>query len=257
MHMPRDGSVQVREVSTELATIGLWGPRARDILQTVTADDVSNEALPYMRAKEIGILGDRESGIGESGGRVLAQGVTYVGELGWEIYVEAARATAVWDALSKAGAAHGLRAAGYKALDSLRLEKGYRYWSVDMTPADDPYSAGLGFCVKLDKGDFLGRKALQGLKEKGLQRRLSTFTLDEAPHVLYGGEPVYANGSLVGRVRSGGYGYTVGKWIGFVYLSLDLAKPGTALEVEMFGDRAPARVTQDALYDAKGERLRG
>ncbi|MEX0788894.1 MAG: FAD-dependent oxidoreductase [Anaerolineales bacterium] len=247
MHMPRDGSVQVREVSEELATIGLWGPRARDILGAATSDDVSNRALPYMRAAEIRIADSP----------VLAQRVTYVGELGWELYVEAARAEKVWDALAEAGRAHGMQPAGYKSLDSLRLEKGYRYWSVDMTPSDDPYSAGLGFCVRLEKGDFLGRDALQKLKERPPQRRLSTFVLDTAPHVLYGGESVYVGGRLVGRVRSGGYGYTVGKWIGFVYLPPDLARPGTALEVEMFGERAPAVVTADVLYDPKGEKLKG
>jgi 4-methylaminobutanoate oxidase (formaldehyde-forming) len=163
----------------------------------------------------------------------------------------------VWDALWAAGQAHGLRAAGYKALDSLRLEKGYRYWSVDMTPSDDPYSAGLGFCVRLGKGDFLGREALHRLKEGGRDRKLATFTLEDASHVLYGGEPVYAEGRLIGRVRSGGYGYTVGRWIGYVYLPLALAVPGTRLEIEMFGDRATAVVTPDVLYDPKGERLRG
>jgi 4-methylaminobutanoate oxidase (formaldehyde-forming) len=247
MHMPRDGSVQVREVSEELATIGLWGPRARDILAVATTDGVSNDALPYMRAVEIRIADSP----------VLAQRVTYVGELGWELYVEAARAEKVWDVLAKAGRPHGMRPAGYKALDSLRLEKGYRYWSVDMTPSDDPYSAGLGFCVRLEKGDFLGREALRKLKERPRERRLSTMTLDHTPHVLYGGEPVYVDGRLVGRVRSGGYGYSVGKWIGFVYLPPDLASPGTALEVEMFGERAPAVVTPDVLYDPKGERLKG
>jgi 4-methylaminobutanoate oxidase (formaldehyde-forming) len=256
MHMPRDGSVEVREVSEELATIGLWGPTARRILQSVTDEDVSNAGLPYMRAKEIGI---RAPGAGGPGtvARILAQRVTYVGELGWELYAPTAQAGAVWDALWAAGREHGLRAAGYKALDSLRLEKGYRYWSVDMTPSDDPYSAGLGFCVRLEKGEFLGREALVRMKDAGPTRKLSTFTLAEAPHVLYGGEPVYADGKLVGRVRSGGYGYTVGKWIGYVYLPLDLARPGFPLQVEMFGDRAPAEVTQDVLYDREGDRLRG
>lgn len=251
MHMPRDGSVQVREVSQELATIGLWGPRARDVLGAVTGDDVSNEGLPYMRGREIRVPGIRNQGI-----PVWAQRVTYVGELGWELYVEAGKAGAVWDALFESGKAHGLRPAGYKALDSLRLEKGYRYWSVDMTPSDDPFAAGLGFCVRLDKGDFLGREALLRIKARGLEQRLATFTVEQAPHVLYGGEPVYADGKLVGRVRSGGYGYTVGRWIGYVYLPLEMARPGAALEVEMFGDRAPAVVTQDVLYDPKGEKLR-
>ena len=153
---------------------------------------------------------------------------------------------------------------GYKAIDSLRLEKGYRYWSADITPVENPYEAGLGFCVKLNKGDgstgspcnFIGREALLKIKEQGLKRRLATVTLS-GDIVIYGGEAVFANGDIVGRLRSGGYGYTVGKNIAFIYLPLELAREGTLLEAEVFGQRVPATVTADVLYDPKGERLRG
>jgi 4-methylaminobutanoate oxidase (formaldehyde-forming) len=180
----------------------------------------------------------------------------------------------VWEALMDAGQRFGLRPAGYKALDSLRLEKGYRYWSADITPLENPYEAGLGFCVKLNKGDFIGREALLKVKVEGIQRKLCTITLasplwppspDGAVPVgrggrggegLYGGEAVYAEGKLVGRLRSGGYGYTVGRTIGYVYLPLELAREGTPLEVEVFGERYPAQVVADVLYDPKGERIR-
>ena len=131
--------------------------------------------------------------------------------------------------------------AGYKALDLLRLEKGYRYWSTDMTPVENPYEAGLGFCVRLNKGDFIGREALLAIKAQGSLRRLSTLTLD-GQAAVYGGEAVYAaDGQLLGRLRSGGFGYTVGKVIGLAYLPRDLAWPGTTLAVEVFGERLARR----------------
>jgi 4-methylaminobutanoate oxidase (formaldehyde-forming) len=245
MHLPRDGSVQVREVTDELAVIGLWGPAAREILQAVTADDVSSGAFPYLSARSIRA----------AGADVWAQRVTYVGELGWELYVPPAEAGALWDALLEAGRPVGIRPTGYKALDSLRLEKGYRYWSADITPAENPYEAGLGFCVRLGKGDFLGREALLRVKARGVSRRLATLTIDPAP-TIYGGEAVWADDRVLGRLRSGGYGYTVGRNIGFVYLPVETAVVGTPLEVEVFGERVPAEVAPDVLYDPQGARIR-
>ncbi len=171
-----------------------------------------------------------------------AQRVTYVGELGWELYAPAAGAGAVWDALLAAGRPDGLVPVGYKALESLRLEKGYRYWSADITPSDNPYEAGLGFCVRLGKGDFIGRDALVRVKAEGATRRLATVAIDPTA-TIYGGEAVWRDGRVLGRLRSGGYGYTVGRNIGFVYLPVDLAQAvGTPLEVEVFGERVPAEV---------------
>lgn len=248
LHLPGDGSVAVREVSEEWACLGLWGPRARDVLQAVTADDVSNEALPYLQARTIDV----------GGVEVLAARISYVGELGWELYLAPQGALAVWDALIEAGRPAGLQPAGYKALDSLRLEKGYRYWSADITPAENPLEAGLGFCVRLDgrKGDFIGRAALLEIKAAGLKRRLCTLTIDGEPAVIYGGEAVYSGDRLVGRVRSGGYGYTVGKNIGLAYLPLEVAQVGAPLAVEVFGQRIAAAVAPDVLYDPNGDRLR-
>lgn len=245
MHLPDDGSVQVKDVTTEWATIGLWGPCARDILSRATRDDVSNAALPYMSAKRIRIAGVE----------VIAQRVTYVGELGWEMYMPTSSASNVWDALIAPGKEFGIKPCGYKALESLRLEKGYRYWTADITPADNPYEAGLGFCVHLDKGQFNGRGALVKAKAQRLTRKLCTITLD-GDAAIYGGEAISANGSVVARLRSGGYGYTIGKNIGLAYLPLDMAREGTKLSIEVFGEHLPARVDADVLYDAKMERIK-
>jgi glycine cleavage system T protein len=246
MHLPRDGSVRVREVTDELAVVGLWGPAARQVLEATTRDDVSNTAFPYMSARAIRIATTE----------VWAQRVTYVGELGWELYARVADAGAVWDALLAAGRPAGLVPVGYKALESLRLEKGYRYWSADITPSDNPYEAGLGFCVRLGKGDFIGRDALVRVKAEGVTRRLATVTIDPAA-TIYGGEAAWRDGRVLGRLRSGGYGYTAGRNIGFVYLPVDLAKAvGTSLEVEVFGERVSAEVAPDVLYDPQGARIR-
>ena len=149
-HAPRDGSVHVADVTSSVACLGVFGPKAREILQPLTTTDLSNEAFRYMRAQEISI------------GAVpcLAVRVTYVGELGWELYCPAEFGLRLWDTMWEGGAAHGLVAAGYKAIDSLRLEKGYRVWGADITPEESPFEAGLEFAVKLDKDAFLGREAL-------------------------------------------------------------------------------------------------
>jgi len=246
---PEDGrqEVTVRDVTTELGTIAMWGPRAREVLSAVTKDDVSNQALPYLQAKMIRI----------KGAQALAQRVSYAGELGWEFYVAPERAVQVWDALLEAGREFGIEVGGYKVLDSLRLEKGYRYFTADVTPLENPYMAGLGFCVQLDKGDFIGKEALLKVKEGGIKRKLCTLTLegeDYAP--IYGGEAVYRDGSVISRVRSGGYGYTLRRNILYAYLPLELAKLGTNLEVEVFGHRWGAQVAPGVLYDPKGEKLR-
>ncbi len=243
---PGDGEVELRDMTDELVCIGMWGPQARKVLQKVTKDNVSNKAFPYMTAKYLNI----------KGASVLAKRVTYVGELGWELYVEPAWAVQVWDALWDAGKEFGIIAGGYKVLDSLRLEKGYRYYSADVTMLENPYEAGLGFCVHLNKGDFIGRKALRQAK-KHLTQKLCTLVVGGEEYLmLYGGEAVYAGERVLGRVRSGGYGYTVKKNIVLAYLPLDLAKVGTKLEIDIFGERYPAQVVPTALFDPKGERVK-
>jgi 4-methylaminobutanoate oxidase (formaldehyde-forming) len=248
MHIdPTDGEVEVRDITMDYACLALWGPKARHVLQKVTPDDVSNAAFPYLFARTIDF----------NGTQVLAQRVSYVGELGWELYVAPHRATALWDALMAAGKEYGIETGGYKVLDALRLEKGYRYYTADVTPLENPYEAGLGFCVALDKGDFIGREALVKAKAAGLARKLCTLVLDDDAYTqIYGGEAVHYNKEVISRVRSGGYGYTLKKNILYAYLPPELAKAGTCVEIELLDGRKSAQVTQTVLFDAKGERLR-
>jgi 4-methylaminobutanoate oxidase (formaldehyde-forming) len=241
-HAPEDGSVTVEDVTSRFACLGLFGPAAREILAATTSDDLS---FGYLRAAEVAV------------GPVpcLALRVTYVGELGWELYCPTEFGLRLWDTLWEAGRPHGLVAGGYKAIDSLRLEKGYRVWGADVTPEDTPYEAGLGFCVKLDKGEFVGRDALLANKEP--ERRLACLVLAEPRAVALGSEPVRIEGALVGRVTSGGYGYTVGRSIAYAYVPARHAEPGRPVEVEIFGEWVAGEVAPEPLYDPAGERLRG
>lgn len=244
---PEDGSVFVQNVTSQFAAVGLWGPKARDILQAATADDVSNPAFPYLTCRHITV----------GAAPVRALRVTYVGELGWELYTPAEYGLQLWDALWAAGRPHGLEPAGYRAIDALRLEKGYRYWSADITPEETPYEAGLGFCVRLEKGEFTGRAALEQQRAAGLTRRLCCLTLADPARLALGGEPVLApGGRVVGRVTSGGYGYAVGRSIALAYLPPAHARPGTALAVEVFGEAVAATVLEAPLWDPAGERIR-
>jgi glycine cleavage system T protein len=248
LNMPEDGSVSIEDVSSSYACIGMWGPKARQILQKVTRDDVSNEGFPYMTAKRITI------------GDVPAQAsrVTYVGELGWEFTCPMEYGLRLWDTLWEAGLPEGMVAAGYKAIDSLRLEKGYRYWSGEITPDYTPYEAGLGFAVKLDKGDFIGREALLKQKEAGIRQKLICATLADSRVIALGKEPIRPVGreEIVGWVASGGYGYTVAKSIVFAYLPVEYARTGDELEIELFGERVCAVIEKSPLYDPKGERIK-
>jgi 4-methylaminobutanoate oxidase (formaldehyde-forming) len=241
-HAPEDGSVLVEDVTSKLACLGLWGPSAREILQATTTDEL---AFGYMRARELAV------------GPVpcLALRVTYVGELGWELYCPTEFGLALWDTLWESGRAHGLVAGGYKAIDSLRLEKGYRVWGADITPDDTPYEAGLGFAVKLDKEDFIGREALLEAQEP--ERRLACLVLSDPRSVALGSEPVGVDGELVGRVTSGGYGYTVERSIAYAYVPARHAEPEQPVEVEIFGEWIEGEVAPEPLFDPAGERLRG
>jgi 4-methylaminobutanoate oxidase (formaldehyde-forming) len=157
----------------------------------------------------------------------------------------------------EAGKEFDMEVGGYKVLDSLRLEKGYRYYTTDVTPLETPYEAGLGFCVHLDKGDFIGRDALIEKKKNGYSIKLCTMVLDgEEFTQIYGGEAVYHEGKVITRIRSGGYGYTVKKNILYAYLPMELSKPGSRVEVELIEGKYIAEVTSTVLYDPKGEKLR-
>ena len=240
-----DGPVEIRETTEELCVIGMWGPQARAVLGSLTDDDVSEDGFPFMQARNIRI----------DGFDVFAQRVTYVGELGWEFYVEPRLAIQVWDRLMNAGRRFDIRPGGYRALDSLRMEKGYRYYGTDLTLLDNPLEAGLGFCVRFDKGDFNGRDALLAARAAGVTRRLRTLLVgDEEYLTVYGGEAVYADGSIVGRLRSCAYGFSVRRNIAYSYLPVGLG-PGARVEVEVFGRRVPAEVHRDAVL--KREQLVG
>jgi 4-methylaminobutanoate oxidase (formaldehyde-forming) len=180
--------------------------------------------------------------------------VTYVGELGWELYCPTEFGARLWDELWSAGRDHGLVAGGYKAIDSLRLEKGYRVWGADITPEDTPYEAGLGFAVKLDKGDFVGRDALVGATPP--ERVLRCLTLADPHAIALGSEPVRVGDAALGRITSGGYGYTVGASIAYAYLPTE-HHVGTAVAVEIFGKWIDGIVVDEPVYDPAGERVRG
>ena len=242
----RCADARIDDVTGSLVTYALWGPRSRDILGRLTGAGLSAEAFPFMTSQEIAV-GDIP---------VRAARVTFVGELGWELYAPTEYGLGLWRALWEAGEPLGLVAGGYKAIESMRLEKGYRVWSTDITPETTPYEAGLGFCVKLDKpGGFLGSEALREAKAHGPSRRLCCLVLDEARTVVLGGEPVRVNGAVVGRVTSGGYGYTVEASIAYAYLPVDHAEPGRRVDVNVFGDWVGGEVRKSPLFDPRGERV--
>jgi 4-methylaminobutanoate oxidase (formaldehyde-forming) len=184
----------------------------------------------------------------------LALRVTYVGELGWELYCPTEFGLALWDGLWEAGREHGLVAGGYRAIDSMRLEKGYRVWGSDVTPEDTPFEAGTGFAVKLDKGEFLGRDGLLAAGEP--ERRLACLVLADPRAVALGSEPVRIEGAAVGRVTSGGYGYSVERSIAYAYLPAARAAVGQPVEVEIFGEWVAGEVAAEPLFDPGGERVR-
>jgi len=226
---PRDGSVYVNDVTSAYACLCLWGPKARDVLDL---------DFPYMTARELAV-GDVP---------VIASRVTYVGELGWELYCPTEYGLQLWDSLHVDGVTPG----GYRAIDALRLEKGYRAWASDLTSETTPYEAGLSFAVKPDKGEFIGRTALREPRQK-----LVCLVLDDPRSIALGSEPVRtAAGEIVGRVTSGGYGYAVGASIAYGYVPVQHAEPGARMAVDIFGEWVPAEVRAEPLYDPQGERIR-
>ena len=246
-HLPDDGSVQVHDVTSQWACFGVWGPKAREVLQPLTPQDLGNEAFPYMSVREITV----------GNVPVRALRVTYVGELGWELYCPTEYGLRLWRTLWEAGEPHGMVAAGYRAIDSMRLEKGYLVWGADITPDETPYEAGLGFAVKLDKeGGFIGREALVEAKEQGPGKRLVTILLEDPRSVALGNEPVRIGGEICGRVTTGGYGYTVERSIAYAYVPPDQAEPGNAVEIEIFGSWIGGEIAEGPLFDPKGERIR-
>ncbi|KND33469.1 GcvT family protein [Streptomyces acidiscabies] len=245
-HLPADGTVQVRDITAGTCCIGLWGPLARKVLQPLTDDDFSNDGLKYFRAKQAHI----------GSVPVTAMRLSYVGELGWEIYTTADLGLKLWDTLRRAAEPLGGVIAGRGAFNSLRLEKGYRSFGTDMTYEHDPYEAGVGFAVKLDKGDFIGKAALERRKTS-VRRKLTCLTIDDPYDVVLGKEPVYDGERAVGYVTSAAYGYTIGKGIAYAWLPAELAVPGTELRIGYFDRRVEAVVAEEPLFDPTMSRLRG
>jgi len=239
--------VHARAITSTYACFGVWGPRARDVIAPLASADLGNTAFPYLRAREISI----------GAVPVIASRVTFVGELGWELYCPSEYGLTLWDALSEAGRAHGMLAGGYRAIDALRLEKGYRVWGADVTPADTPYEAGLGFAVDLDKPDpFVGRDARRAANAIGPTRRLRPIVLADAQAIALGSEPVRIDGAIVGRVTSGGYGFRVERSIAYAYVPAALAETGRPVEIEVFGEWIPGEIAREPLYDPTGARIR-
>jgi 4-methylaminobutanoate oxidase (formaldehyde-forming) len=247
-HLPRDGATTIRDVTGSRACFCLWGPAARDILGPHTQEDLSSESFKFLRAREITV----------GPVPVFAQRITFVGEFGWELYTSAEFGRVLWDLLWKAGAEHGLVAGGYRAIDSMRLEKGYRVWGTDITPETTPDEAGLEFAVRIDKeGGFIGRDALVASREAGgPSQRLRCLVLDDPLSVCLGNEPVRVNGDPAGRVTSGGYGHRVGHSIAYAYLPSEV-DVGDRVEIGVFGDWVAAEVKAEPLYDPGFERVRG
>ena len=249
--IPAGMNAQLFDITSANAVLSLMGPSSRDILRAVTRADLSNEAFPFGTQQIIGIAGCP----------VRALRVTYVGELGWELHLPVEYATTVYDALMSAGAAHGLSNAGYRAIESLRLEKGYHAWGSDIGPDHTPIEAGLGWAVKVRSGiDFRGRDAVIAQRSDGVRKMLAGFACDPAV-VLLGRETIYRDGERVGWLTSGGYGYTIGRSIGYGYVrnpsgvTADHVTTG-AYELEVGGVRVPADVSLQPFYDPTNAKVK-
>jgi 4-methylaminobutanoate oxidase (formaldehyde-forming) len=253
-NIPQGLDARLIDVTSQHAVLALMGPQAREFLASVTEEDVSNAAFPFGRVRRLSV----------AGAPVIALRITYVGELGWELHIPVEFAASVYDALMAAGAGHGLTDAGYRAIESLRLEKGYRAWGAEIGPDHSPLMAGLGFAVKLrGNAPFLGRDALEAQRAQPLPRLLAGFTVADPRVVLLGRETIYRDGRRVGWLASGGWGYTVGRGIGYGYVR-DPENGVTAADVlagdyelEVSTERVPAEAFLRPPYDPDAARVKG
>jgi dimethylglycine dehydrogenase len=246
-HVPDDGSVTLENVSSSMAVLTLAGPRSRDLLEALTQSDCSNAAFRFFRC--------RHMRVGMAPVRALR--VSFVGELGYELHVSMEYQRHIYDLLMREGEAHGIVDWGYRALDSMRLEKAYRLWSADMSADWTPLEAGMDRFVNFEKGDFIGRDALLRQKENGVDRLLTCMLVDATDADARAFEPVLSDDNHVGYVASGGYGHRIEKSIAFSYLPTEFTAPGTQLSIEILGDRRRATVVETPLYDPQNERLLG
>ena len=247
--VPAGAAVNISDLTSARCCIGLWGPRARDVLQLLCEQDLSNRAFPYLTAQQIHV------------GSIpaLALRISYVGELGWEVYTPTEYGLQLWDSLWEVGQPFGVTAVGSGAFDSLRLEKGYRLWGSELHTEYHPFEAGLGFAVRMGKGEFLGRAALEAIVARGPKLKLCCLTLDDPAVVVMSKEPILAGEQgerVLGYVTSANYGYTVGRSIAYGYLPIESANEGTRVWVYFFGERHSARVSGEPLYDPENARLR-
>ena len=238
--------VTIRDVTADWTGFSLTGPKARDVLGELVSEDISHKAFPFLSARRMSV------GLADA----IVIRVSFTGELGYEIYTAPEHQLHVLERLRAAGKAHGLKLCGMRALNSLRLEKGYGSWgreySVDYTPAE----AGLGRFVRLDKGDFIGRDAAQRILAEPPKRRLAIFAVGDGDVDPMGNEPILSGGEVVGRLTSGAHMFHVKHSGGLGYIRSDLADEASKLEIEILGERRPARILKDAPYDPEGKRLR-
>jgi len=238
--------VRINDLSTSSVALGLFGPQARAVLEQVTPNDVSNEAFPFYTWQHI------EIGMAT----VYAMRISYVGELGWEFHMSPDVAATVYDELYNAGLFEGMVPVGVGAMRSMRVEKGYRLWGGDVYTEHNPYEAGMGWMVKLKKGDFVGRDALVKAKAEPLTRKLVTILIDDPEAVVTGNEPVFVGNDCIGQITSGNYGYSVGKYVAFAYVPVEHAVVGTAVEVEYLAERFSAVISNDVPFDPKNEKMK-
>ncbi|RLC02227.1 MAG: FAD-dependent oxidoreductase [Deltaproteobacteria bacterium] len=250
-HIPIDAHAVLTDVTWSYTMLGVMGPKSRDLLSKITDTDLSNDAFPFATAKEIHI--------GYAG--AFAIRMSFVGELGWELYIPTPFAQGIFDALMDAGKEFNVKPCGLHAVDSLRMEKGYRHWSGDITPDDTPFEAGLGFAVKLNKDDFIGKDALLKQKKEGIKRKLVIFTIDDPEPLIYHDEPLYCNGEIVGENTHGSYSHVTGHAIGMVYLSnedgiTDEWIMGNKYEIEVEDKKYPVTIHLRAPYDPEGKSIK-
>ncbi len=246
-NLPADGSVSLHDRTSGLCCIGVWGPQARKLVQSLSEDDLGNEAFPYMTARDFHI------------GYVPVKGlrISYVGELGWEIYAPTEFGAQLWDTLWRAGEPLGAVAVGGAAYDAMRLEKGYRLWGQDIDEEHDPFEAGLGWLVRFTKeADFIGRAAAAAIKERGVERRLCCMVTDDPSRLLVGKEALLDGDQALGYVTSAGYGATIGESILYGYLPVSHAEVGTRLSVWSEGAAHPVTVSAEPLFDPASERMK-
>lgn len=240
--------VAITDVTDDYGVLVLAGPKARDVLAQCTKADLGNAAFRWLTAQEIEVAGVKG---------VRALRVNYVGELGWELHTPMRDMPKVFDALMKAGGAHGIRLFGTYAMNSLRMEKAYRGWGSELTSEIDMFEGSMERFIRLDKTDFIGRGASLRLKQRGERIKLAYLTVEAGDNDCRGNEPVYLNGKIVGLTTSGGYGFAVGKSLAFAYVDPILAKPGQTLEILLLGERKKAQIVNEPLWDETNSRLKG